>query len=93
MKYLIDHFDPTVINMAGLRLLSATFELTAVFLMIHFNSIQKAVLINASLAFVGPVIFIFTMALGLMGLAGDLSFSKLALIGIGVLLILIGILK
>ncbi|WP_408006721.1 YqhV family protein [Pseudalkalibacillus sp. A8] len=93
MKHLFDHFDPTVLNMAGLRLLSATFELTAVFLMIHFNSIQKAVLINASLAFVGPVIFIFTMALGLMGIAGDLSFSKLALIGIGVFLILVGVLK
>ncbi|MGP4080938.1 YqhV family protein [Pseudalkalibacillus sp. R45] len=93
MKELLNHLDPTVLNMAGLRLLSATFELTAVFLMLYFNSIQKAVVVNASLAFVGPVIFIFTMALGLMGIAGDLSFSKLALIGIGVGLILIGVLK
>ncbi|WP_261129404.1 YqhV family protein [Bacillus sp. Marseille-Q3570] len=93
MKELLNHLNSTVLNMAGLRLLSATFELTAVFLMLHFNSIQKAVVINASLAFVGPVIFIFTMALGLMGIAADLSFSKLALIGIGVGLILVGVLK
>jgi hypothetical protein len=93
MKQLFDLFDSTVLNMAGLRLLSASFELTAVVLMLYFNSIQKAIVINGSLALVGPIIFIFTMSLGLIGIAGDLSFGKLALIGAGVGLILIGVLK
>ncbi len=93
MKHLLELFDSTVLNMAGLRLLSAAFELTAVVLMLHFNSIQKAIIINGSLALVGPIIFIFTMSLGLMGIAGDVSFSKLAMIGLGVCLVVIGVLK
>ncbi|MGM7701934.1 YqhV family protein [Pseudalkalibacillus sp. Hm43] len=93
MKHLLDLFDSTVLNMAGLRLLSASFELTAVVLMLYFNSIQKAIIINGSLALVGPIIFIFTMSLGLVGIAGDISFSKLALIGLGVCLVVIGVLK
>ncbi|WLD92003.1 YqhV family protein [Alkalihalobacillus sp. AL-G] len=93
MKFLLDHFGPYLAGMASLRFLSATLEFTAAFLILYFNSIQKAIVINASLAVVGPCIFITTMALGLVGVAGQITFEKLALIGIGVFLIVLGILK
>ncbi|WP_349407747.1 YqhV family protein [Pseudalkalibacillus sp. SCS-8] len=93
MKHFFDLFDSTVLNMAGLRLLSASFELTAVVLMLYFNSIHKAIIINGSLALVGPIIFVATMTLGLVGLADDLSIGRLLLIGLGVGLILFAVLK
>lgn len=93
MKQFLETFDSTVLNMAGLRLLSASFEITAVILMLYFNSIQKAIVINGSLALVGPIIFIFTMSLGLMGIVEDISFQKLIFITIGVAFILFGVLK
>ncbi|WP_257348036.1 YqhV family protein [Pseudalkalibacillus decolorationis] len=93
MKFIIDHFGPYLAGMASLRILSATLEFTAAFLMLYFNSIQKAIVINASLAVVGPCIFLTTMALGLVGVAGEITFEKLALIGLGVFFIVLAFLK
>jgi hypothetical protein len=86
-------FDSTVLSMAILRFLSASIELTAAILMLVFNDITKAIFINSMLAIVGPCILIFTMTIGLVGLAGEISYGKLLLIGLGVLFIVLGITK
>ena len=91
MKTWFATLEVALIGMVLLRLLSGTFEITAAFLMLKFNSIEKALAINAVLAIVGPIILILTMTLGLIGIAGSLPFSKLFVIGIGVFLILAGI--
>ncbi|MFT4415625.1 YqhV family protein [Fredinandcohnia humi] len=91
MKRLLSIFDPTVLSMAGLRVLSASVELTAAILMLVFNDVRKALAINALLAIVGPIIMITTMAIGLISLADQLSYSKLLFIGLGVAFILYGI--
>lgn len=86
-------FDSSVLGMAILRFLSASVELTAAILMLVFNDITKAILINSFLAIIGPCILVFTMTIGLVGIAGEISYGKLLLIGLGVLFIVIGILK
>ncbi|MFS0863385.1 YqhV family protein [Fredinandcohnia sp. 179-A 10B2 NHS] len=91
MKRLLSMFDTTVLSMAGLRVLSASLELTAAILMLVFNDVRKALAINALLAIVGPIIMITTMAIGLISLADQLSYSKLLFIGLGVAFILYGI--
>jgi hypothetical protein len=60
-------------------------------LMLVFNDVAKAIIINSFLAIVGPIVLISTMAIGLIGIAGDISYGKLLLIGIGVLFIVLGI--
>lgn len=85
--------DKIVIGMALLRVLSGSIELTAAFLMYRLQSVEKALIVNSSLALVGPLVFIGVTALGLFGMADRLTFGKLMWIGAGVACLLIGILK
>ncbi|MCK7606857.1 YqhV family protein [Geobacillus stearothermophilus] len=93
MKHWLRSIDSSVLAMAGMRMLSALIELSAALLMLVFNDVRKALAINAVLAAVGPTVLIVTMAIGLLSLADELSFSRLAFIALGVVLILFGIYK
>lgn len=93
MKNWLAAIETAVLGMVILRIISGLIEITAATLMLKFNAVDKAVMINATLAIVGPIILITTMSIGLIGMADKLSFSKLFLIGLGVLLILIGVKK
>jgi hypothetical protein len=93
MKRWLSCIEPAVLSMAGMRLLSAVMEMIAALAMLLFNDVKKALVVNAILAVIGPTIFIVTMAIGLLSLADELSFAKLGLIALGVILILIGIYK
>ncbi|OUM96878.1 MAG: hypothetical protein A9Z00_04725 [Thermobacillus sp. ZCTH02-B1] len=87
---MIDRF---VLAMATLRLLSGSIEMLAALVMLRLNEVDKALVVNSSLALVGPCVLIATTAVGLAGLADRLSPGKLAWIAIGVACLLIGILK
>lgn len=82
--------DKVVIGMALIRILSCMIELSAALLMIKFNRVDTALKINAVLAFVGPIILMSVMALGLFGMAGKMPSSKMFIITLGVLLIFYG---
>ncbi|OZM57637.1 hypothetical protein CIB95_04500 [Lottiidibacillus patelloidae] len=91
MKKWLSHIEPTILSMAGLRLLSGLIEFSAAIVMLLLNDVKKALAINAILATIGPVIFLLTMTLGLIYMADELSFQKLFFIASGVGLILIGL--
>jgi hypothetical protein len=91
MKKWLSHIEPTILSMAGLRLLSALIEFSAAIIMLLLNDVKKALAINAILATIGPIIFLLTMTLGLIYMADELSFQKLFFIASGVALILIGL--
>ncbi|MFC0269908.1 YqhV family protein [Metabacillus herbersteinensis] len=93
MRRFFSGIDSTVMTMAGLRFFSASIELTAAILMLVFNDVKKAVMINSLLAIVGPIIFILTMTIGIFQIADQLSYAKLLFIGLGVFFILLGIYK
>lgn len=82
-----------VLTMALLRMTSGTIEIGAALLMLRFNQVDKALVVNSSLALVGPFILIATTTIGLVGLSDKLSFGKLAWIAAGVGCLLIGVLK
>jgi len=84
-------FEKAVIGMAILRILSGSIEVTAAILMLKFNQIDKALIINSSLALVGPLVLIATTTIGLIGIADKISFGKILWILLGVAFILIGI--
>lgn len=79
--------------MAGLRIFSGLLEVTAGLLILKFNQVEKALMVNAVLAIIGPIIFITSMSLGIIHLADKLSYSKLLFIGLGVGFILLGLRK
>lgn len=83
----------TVLSMAVLRILSGSLEVTAAIFMLRMNSVERALLINSSLALVGPLILISTTAIGLSGLADKLSPGKFVWVLAGVTCIFIGVLK
>ncbi|MDT8862516.1 YqhV family protein [Alkalihalobacillus sp. MEB130] len=93
MKTWFYTIEMTLLVMVGLRVISGLIELTVAGLILKFNSIEKAVALNAMLAIIGPTIFIASIALGLIGMSDKLSLSKFLFIGAGVALILIGIRK
>lgn len=78
-----------VAGMALLRLIAGTIEISGALLMLKFQRVESAIQINAVLGLIGPSIFVLVSAIGIMGLAGKLSYAKLGLIAAGVLLILI----
>lgn len=82
-----------VLSMVALRLLSGSIEILAAYFMFRFNQIEKALLINSSLALIGPIILISTTAIGLVGISDKLSASKLMWILMGVGCLFIGIIK
>ena len=82
-----------VLSMASLRVLSGSLEILAALLMIRFNQVEKALLINSGLAVMGPVILLATTTIGLLGMADKLSYNKMIWIIVGVSCIFFGILK
>lgn len=83
--------EKAVLGMAFLRLLSGSIEIFAAILMLRFNSVEKALMINSSLALVGPIILILTTTIGLVGIVGEISVMKIVWILLGVAFILIGV--
>lgn len=83
--------DKAVIGIALLRLISGSIEILASYLMIRFNDIEKSMIINTSLALVGPVILILTTAIGLAGMLDKVSYSKFIWIFLGVGFIIYGV--
>ncbi len=83
--------EKAVLGMAFLRLISGSIEIFAAILMLKFNSVEKALMINSSLALVGPIVLILTTTIGLLGIVGDISVMKIVWIFLGVALIFIGV--
>lgn len=79
-----------VLTMALLRLVAGTIEITAALLMMKLGKVQSALKINAVLGLIGPAILTIVGCVGLLGLRTELSWSKLAIVGLGVLLIFLG---
>lgn len=82
-----------VMSMATLRFLSGSLEIVAALVMLRLNQVDKALLVNSGLAFVGPFVLLTTTTIGLIGMADKLSFGKLLWVLAGVSCIFIGILK
>lgn len=88
---MLETISKVVLSMGVLRILSGSLEVTAGLLMLRFNDVEKALMINASLALVGPIVLMTTMTLGLIGIAEKLSMAKLLWVVAGVTCIFIGV--
>ena len=85
--------DKIVLSMGMLRVLSGSIELIAAILILRSQQVEKALLINSSLALVGPLVFILITTIGLIGISDKMSWSKLVWVAAGVSCIFFGILK
>lgn len=88
---MFHYLEKAIIGMALLRMLSGSIEIFAAFLFLKVNNVEKALIINSSLALIGPVILIATTTIGLFGLTDKISFTKILWILFGVGCILYGV--
>lgn len=82
--------EKTVLIMAILRIISGSIELSAALLMLKLNDVEKALIVNSSLALVGPIILLLTTTVGLLNVSDKFSLSKISCMVLGVALLLIG---
>jgi len=85
--------DKFVLGMAGLRIFSGCIEIMAAIFMLRVNEPYKALVINTILALIGPMILMMTTAIGLVGLADKLTWSKIIWVTAGVGCLFIGMIK
>ena len=76
-----------VLTMALLRLLAGTLEISAGLLMVKLGRVESALKINAVLGLIGPVILTLVSGVGLLRLSNQLTWPRLPLVDLGVLLI------
>jgi putative exporter of polyketide antibiotics len=86
-------WEKAILGMAALRMMSGTLELLAALLILKVNQVEKALLINSSLAIVGPLVMLTTTTVGLIGMSDRISFAKIAWIFLGIVCIFIGVRK
>ncbi|GFZ98963.1 hypothetical protein GCM10008018_51350 [Paenibacillus marchantiophytorum] len=82
-----------VLTMASLRMMSGSIEIIAAIVMLRLATVEKALLVNAGLALVGPLVLLATTTIGLVGIAEKLSYGKMLWVIAGVSCLFIGILK
>ena len=81
-----------VLGMAMLRCLSGLIEFSAAMLMLKFDSVEKAMKINAALALIGPIVMVVVTSIGLLSLSQkEFSPARCVLVITGVILIFLGI--
>ncbi|MBY0121333.1 YqhV family protein [Bacillus sp. S/N-304-OC-R1] len=88
---MFQYLEKAIMGMAFLRVISGSLEIFAAILILKYNDVEKALVVNSSLALIGPIILIATTTIGLFGLAEKISLKKIAWIFGGVACILYGV--
>ncbi|MEK6454150.1 YqhV family protein [Caldifermentibacillus hisashii] len=84
-------FEKAILGMAFLRIFSGSLEILVALIILKLNNVEKALVVNISLALIGPLILITTTSIGLIGMADKISFTKIIWVFIGIALILYGV--
>lgn len=80
----------TVHNMALIRVISGLLEIVVAIIFLKLGKVESALRMNSFLGLVGPLVFIAVSALGIVAVAVKMSWLKLALICLGIVLVLVG---
>ncbi|MCP8616213.1 YqhV family protein [Salirhabdus salicampi] len=83
--------DKAIFGIAMLRVLSGTFELIVAMIILKMSDMSKVLVLNSSLAIVGPLILLLTTTIGVYTIAEELTYSKMLWIIIGIGCILYGV--
>jgi hypothetical protein len=83
--------EQTVLNnMAVIRIISGLLEIATAIIFIKVGRVDSALRLNAFLGLIGPIVFILVSVLGIAPLAVKLSWVKLVLLSLGLLLVIVG---
>jgi hypothetical protein len=83
--------EQTVLNnMAVIRIISGLLEIATAIIFIKVGRVDSALRLNAFLGLIGPIVFILVSVLGIAAIAVKLSWVKLLLLSLGLLLVIVG---
>jgi hypothetical protein len=83
--------EQTVLNnMAVIRIISGLLEIATAIIFIKVGRVDSALRLNAFLGLIGPIVFILVSVLGIAAIAVKLSWVKLVLLSLGLLLVIVG---
>ena len=77
-------------NMALVRVISGLLEIGVALVFLKLGKVESALRMNTFLGLVGPLVFLTVSALGIAAVAVKLSWPKIGLICLGIILVLIG---
>lgn len=80
----------TVHNMALIRVISGLLEIVVAIIFLKLGKVESALRMNSFLGLIGPLVFIAVSALGIVAIAVKLSWIKVAIICLGIILVLLG---
>ncbi|HOJ77289.1 MAG TPA: DUF2619 domain-containing protein [Bacillota bacterium] len=80
----------TLNNMAVIRVISGLLEIGTALFFLKAGRVDTALRMNAFLGLLGPIIFILVSALGITTIAVKLSWYKIGIIILGLILVLLG---
>jgi hypothetical protein len=83
--------EKAIVAIAMLRLISGSIEVFAALLILKLNDIKKTLIVNSSLALIGPIILIVTTTIGFLGISDKMNVTKFLWIFGGVACILYGV--
>lgn len=83
--------EQTVLNnMAMVRVISGLLEIIVALIIIKVGRVDAALRMNAFLGLIGPLVFIAVSVLGIAAIAVKLSWIKVCILSLGIILVLIG---
>jgi hypothetical protein len=88
---MFTHLEKAIFEIAMLRIFSGSIEIIAAVLIIKVNQIDKALIINSSLAIIGPLVLIITTSIGVLSITDNISYGKIVWIFIGIACIFYGV--
>ncbi len=77
-------------NMALIRVISGLLEIAAALIFLKVGKVNIALRMTAFLGLIGPLVFILVSVLGIAAIAVKLSWLKLGVICLGIILVLVG---
>jgi hypothetical protein len=80
----------TVNNMALIRVISGLLEISVAIIFLRIGKVESALRLNTFLGLAGPLVFLTVSILGIAAIAVKLSWLKIGLICLGIILVLIG---
>lgn len=80
----------TINNMAIIRVISGLLEIIVAIIFLKGGRVETALRMNAFLGLIGPLVFLLVSVLGVAAIAVKLSWSKIIIVSLGIILVLVG---
>jgi hypothetical protein len=80
----------TLNSMATIRVISGLLEIIVAFIFLKGGRVENALRMNAFLGLIGPLVFLLVSVLGVVAIAVKLSWYKMTMICLGIIMVMIG---